>query len=147
MKRWKKDATKERLWIINHALRTLFKNENIEVLELMGFTRPHIEDIKMNIDKENIKIGENMIVNIEFVPKYYQLFMIDYIIHFIKFNGKHSEKMFKLAVKKCKKYELIKIRKKHSFKQMTIRKHYPGIHAIQLLINGHRYKKQEFTLE
>ncbi|MGD1836286.1 MAG: DNA alkylation repair protein [Nitrososphaeraceae archaeon] len=147
LKRWKKDASKERFWIINHALRTLFKNGNIDALELMDFTKPNISKTKIDLDKENIKIGENMIIQIEFLSKYNQLLMIDYIIHFIKSNGKHSEKVFKLTVKTCKKDQLIKIRKKHSFKQMTTRKHYPGIHIIQLLINGHRYNKQEFMLE
>ena len=147
LKRWKKDASKERFWIINRALRTLFKNGNIEALELMGFTKPHIEDTKIQLDKENIKIGENMIIQIELLSKYNQLLMIDYIVNFVKYNDKHTEKVFKLVVKKYKNDELIKIRKKHSFKQMTTRKHYPGIHTIQLLINGHRYQKHKFLLE
>ena len=143
LKQWNKNATKERQWIIRHSLRTLFKQGNKNALELMGYTNPKIENTSISID--DAKIGESKYIEIKFSSLKNQKLMIDYVIHYMKANGKHSEKVFKMANKSVKK-EVIILKKKHSFRQMSTRKHYPGKHYIELIINGNRYNKQEFTL-
>ena len=72
--------------------------------------------------------------------------MIDYVINFVKANGKQSEKVFKLAKKSLSAKQEITIDKKHSFKKITTRKYYPGKHAIKLLINGKCYDGMDFDL-
>jgi len=143
LKKWKINATKERQWVIKHALRTLFKQENKDALELMGYTNPEIANASISID--NPRIGESKYVEMKFTSLKNQKLMIDYVIHYMKANGKRSEKVFKMANKNVKK-EVIILKKKHSFRQMTTRKHYPGIHYIELIINGNRYSKYELNL-
>ena len=146
LKKWKKNQSKERLWIIKHALRTLFKKGNKNALELMGYFEPRISNAEINIISK-IKIGEQANVKVRFKSLTNQKLMIDYVIHYFKSNGKHSEKVFKLAIKNVKENELINLSKRHSFKQMTTRKHYSGKHIIELVVNGKKFAKREFTLQ
>ena len=37
--------------------------------------------------------------------------------------------------------------KKHSFKDLSTRKHYPGIHSIAIIVNGAERDKLDFSLE
>ena len=146
LKDWKKDASKERQWIIKHSLRTLFKKGDKDALELMGFLEPKIDNTRISL-KPEIKIGENAIIEVKFDSLCDQKLMIDYVIHYMKSNGKQSEKVFKLAVKNAKENENINLSKKHSFRQMTTRKHYPGKHIVELVVNGKRFARHEFILQ
>ncbi len=146
LKQWNINASKERKWIIRHALRTLFKKENKAALEFMGFHKPSIADIVLSLDKQKIMIGETAFFAVTFTSLKQQKLMIDYVIHYIKANGKHADKVFKLSIKNAKQGEIITLKTKHSFKQMTTRKHYPGRHIIEVMVNGYRFEKHEFLV-
>jgi hypothetical protein len=34
----------------------------------------------------------------------------------------------------------------HSFRPVTVRIYHPGVHSLELQVNGHRYGKTDFTL-
>ena len=147
LKKWQENSNKNRDWIIKHALRTLFKKGHKEALALVGNYFPKIKLERLNLEKNNIKIGENLnfLVSIESLIK--QKLMIDCKIYYLKANGKHNEKVFKLAGKKADKKEKLEVKGKISFKNMTTRKHYPGQHFIEILVNGERFNKEEFFVK
>ncbi len=64
----------------------------------------------------------------------------------MKANGKPAPKVFKIAKKKIAPAEKLHFSKKHSLKQMTTRKHYPGKHFISLMINGKVIGKKQFMV-
>ena len=72
--------------------------------------------------------------------------MIDYLVHFLRANGKHSAKVFKLSQKTLGAGEKIKITKKHSFQIITTRKYYPGSQSFQPQINGKLFGKVDLVL-
>jgi hypothetical protein len=72
--------------------------------------------------------------------------MVDYVVYFMKANGKQAPKVFKAAKKSLKPGESVNITKKHSFKQRSTRVHYPGKHSLEVQINGRGYGKVDFTL-
>ena len=146
LKEWKKGATKERQWLIRHSLRTLFKQGNRDALELMGFFKPEVSDLKLILDSANIKMGGHLKFSVDMTSMKEQDLMIDYTIHYMKSNGKLSPKVFKLSLKSAGKREKLNMTHKHSFKQMTTRKHYKGLHQIELVINGYTFQKVEFKL-
>lgn len=146
LKKWKKNATNERQWIIRHSLRTLFKQGNKAALELMGYFKPELADVTLLLERANIKIGDNLRLTATMTSLKDQSLMIDYAIHYMKSNGEHSPKVFKLSVKKVKNGEYLEVASKVSFKQMTTRKHYKGTHFAQLIINGYKIHKKEFML-
>lgn len=71
-----------------------------------------------------------------------QKLVIDYIIHFVKANGKTAGKVFKLKNFTLKPNEKIVLIKKHHIKPITTRVFYPGVHDLQIQINGVGYKKK-----
>ena len=70
--------------------------------------------------------------------------MVDYIIHYMKANGKTNEKVFKLAIVDL--HGTKKINKRHSLRQMSTRKHYSGKHSVEILVNGERFCHKSFEL-
>ena len=72
--------------------------------------------------------------------------MIDYVVDYMKANGKPAPKVFKCAKKKIASGEILHFSKKRSLKPMTTRKHYPGKHFISLMINGKVFGKKQFMV-
>lgn len=150
LKSWQKNTNPETLWIINHASRTLLKKGHSGALKLLGFD-PDIEVSvsKISIEPETINMGQD----IEFSFKIHsqsekeQRLMIDYIIHFMKANGKTAPKVFKLTQKVLAKKQSMSFSKRHSFKKISTRVYYPGLHYIEIQINGNRLGKYSFTLK
>ncbi len=135
--RWQGN-TKNTDWIIKHGCRTLLKQGNKRAMLLFGFANTELMKVeKLQFSNKAPKIGEDItfsfILNLDIQQK--QKVRIEYIVHYIKANGKPSPKVFQL-----KEAEMIagnhSITKKHSFKNMSTRKHYPGEHKFVVVING-----------
>ena len=76
-----------------------------------------------------------------------QNLMIDFVVHYMKANGKMAPKVFKLSKKKLQADEKLHFKKKLSFKAISTRKYYSGLHKIEIQINGKRYGKVHFELK
>ncbi len=146
LQKWQKGASTNRNWLIKHALRTLLKRGHKGALMLLGYGQPAVKVKKLAITNTTIQQGGYLNFSLELESQKEQNLMIDYAIHFVKANGKLSDKVFKLAIKKAKK-EKLHFTKKHSFKQMTTRKHYPGKHVLEIIVNGDRFETQAFDLQ
>lgn len=150
LRKWKNaDGSKNMEWLIQHALRTLLKQGNLDALDLLGYSANPIIDINnFTLQKSNISIGEKLVLKFELKNRSTEPvnLMIDYIIHFMKKNGKTNPKVFKLSKKTLKGGELVRLSKSHTITQLSTRKIYPGKHKIQLQINGHQFKTVDFTV-
>lgn len=148
-KQWLKANNKETNWIVKHACRTLLKQGHPEVFPLFGFTEnPKIEVMKFTIDKKKFSIGStaNISLEIQSISTQKQKLSIDYKMYYMKKNGKQSPKVFKFSEKAIDANQNLSLSTKHSFQEMTTRKHYPGKHKIELMINGKIYNTIEFSL-
>jgi hypothetical protein len=76
-----------------------------------------------------------------------QELIIDYVVHFVRLNGKQTRKVFKLARRTIRPGEVVRLVKKHSFRPITTRRYYAGEHGIQAQINGKLFPLVSFTLE
>lgn len=133
-------------WIIKHALRTLLKRGNKEALKLFGFdSLNNFEVINFTIKDEKIKIGNSSEFTFQLNIKMKTLLRIEYAIYFVKMNGTHSKKVFQITEKEFEKGGY-NFNKKHSFKNLTTRKHLPGEHFVSLIINGEEKRKTMFEL-
>jgi 3-methyladenine DNA glycosylase AlkC len=146
LKEWQKEKTKNFAWIANHSLRTLLKKGDKQALSLLGFKNPEIKNCKLTISNSKYRIGDNLEFSFEFISIKKQKLMIDYAIHYVKANGKLSKKVFKFINSTKKENEKVKLKSLHSLRQMTTRKHYPGIHFLEIFINGIPFVKKEFQL-
>ena len=146
--KWTQNASEDRLWIIRHASRTLLKQGHPRALGLQGFTEPLGISVELTLKEETIAIGETLFYTamLKNTDSSTQNLMIDYVIHYVKANAKQSDKVFKWRTVALASGEHIQLDGKQSFKELTTRKHYPGIHSIGLQINGKRYSSVSFSV-
>jgi len=134
-------------WIIKHGLRTLLKKGNKSALKLFGQDQmKNLKLGKVHLLKRKIKIGEELPFNFKIHLQTLKItkVRIEYKIYFFKKNGTYTSKVFKISEKNLKEDCLIN--KKHSFKQLSTRTHYAGIHYISIILNGNEGTKEIFTI-
>jgi 3-methyladenine DNA glycosylase AlkC/predicted GIY-YIG superfamily endonuclease len=138
--------SKERDKLVKHALRTLLKAGNSEAMKLFGFITPKDVIVKnISLLDKYINIGESGEFSYEFKMKTPGKIRLEYAIDYLKKNGKHNRKVFKISENNYDE-GIFSGSKKHSFKQMSTRKHYAGEHFISLIINGKEMKTTSFFL-
>ncbi|MDB4584207.1 DNA alkylation repair protein [Draconibacterium sp.] len=135
--RWQGDS-KNTDWIIKHACRTLLRQGNKRAMLLFGFANPElmkVDNLKFSTDSP--KIGDEITFSFDLkldMPQK-QKVRLEYIVHFVKANGKTSPKVFQIKEVEMQP-GVHQIRKKHSFKNMSTRKHYAGEHRFEVVVNG-----------
>lgn len=125
-------------WIVKHGCRTLLKAGNRRALMLFGFGDPlniHIDNLRLDQDK--IAIGDDVNFSFSLINDVGDEVKVrlEYAVDFQKAGGKRSKKVFKIS-EKLYPSGLHEISKKHAFKNMSTRKHYPGQHFISVIVNG-----------
>ena len=145
---WDK-ANAHTLWIIKHASRTLIKKGNKETLLLFDFEQnAKAEVLNLKLNKQKIRLGDSLQFEFDIrsqKPKPQKL-VIDYAVHYYKKTGVLLPKVFKLKEFTLPGNASCHLVKKHRFEDFTTRKHYPGKHAIEILINGKIAAHKEFEL-
>jgi 3-methyladenine DNA glycosylase AlkC len=135
--------------VLKHGLRTLLKQGDIQALELFGLNSEVKIQLKdFSLLTKNVKFGDYLefqyeIENLEIQEVSIRL---EYRIYFLRENGTLYPKTFKIAEKKLTQNETYKNIKKHSFKLITTRKFYSGIHKITFLVNGKELVTEDFCL-
>jgi 3-methyladenine DNA glycosylase AlkC len=148
-KRWLVDASDQRRWIVNHALRSAIKRAEPGALAVIGFGKqPKIALANITLTPKHPRIGDKITLSFEITntDKRHQRLLVDLRIHFVKANGKTSPKVFKLKTLELGATETAPISKTLSLAEMTTRKHYPGQHAVEAVINGHPQPLDSFML-
>lgn len=136
-------------WIVKRAIRTLVKDGHPKALALLGFDKkPELAIDDFQIENLKINLGEELTFSfgIQSTSKRTQKVNIDYLVYYQKKNGGLSPKVFKLKALELNANQQMKITKKHRFENFTTRKHYPGLHQIQLSINGALQELYNFEL-
>lgn len=147
--RWQSIPDEGTQWLIRHASRTLIKQGHPGALALLGYpveANLHLENLTM--ERASISEGEDLVFRftIRSESEQPQNLMIDYVIHFMKANGKPAPKVFKLTKKTLKNGEVLHLSKKHSFRRINTRKHYPGQHRLGIQVNGRVLAEVDFEL-
>lgn len=135
-------------WVVKHACRTLLKKANRDVLSIFGFGNSSDVDVTgVKIETPVVKMGEDLVFTFEISVAQDTKIRLEYGIDYMKANGKQSRKVFQISefvlpAGKVKKYE-----KSHSFANVSTRKHYPGAHAVALIVNGVPHDALGFDVE
>lgn len=125
-------------WILKHASRTLLKQAEPRILRLFGLGEvSHLAPVKVSTNKPSVTIGEafNFTFTLETTAKCLGNLRVEYGMHFVKANGKRNRKVFKIGEGQWREKQKV-YSKTHSFKQLSTRKHYPGEHKLEVLVNG-----------
>ncbi|MBU6953388.1 DNA alkylation repair protein [Hahella sp. HN01] len=148
-RRWAVDASEGRTWIIRHALRSLVKAGNKDAICILGGTEnPSVNIDDISITPQRVSLGEAVRLSFEIkstAPEAQRL-LIDYAVHFVKANGGTRPKVFKLRTLTLQPNEKTTLNAIVSFAELKTRRHYPGRHHIDVLINGEPYPLGDFEL-
>ncbi len=148
-KRWK-GASKNTDWIVKHGCRTLLKRGNREVLRLFDFGS--IQKIKI----ENFKVLTPLVKTGNYMSFQFELIntaqsaakiRLEYGIYYQKVSGSLSKRVFMLSEKSYAAGETVCIHRRQSFKRVSSRKLYPGLHRVGLIVNGEEVAMGDFFLE
>jgi 3-methyladenine DNA glycosylase AlkC len=147
-RRWLRGATAERQWIVNHALRSAVKRADAGALGALGYgAKADVSVRGKRISPARAKIGGSVAVSFTLTNKLAkaQRVMADLVVHFVKSRGTGA-KTFKMKVLTLAPRASVLVSKKIGLQQLTTRKHYPGVHRVEALLNGRRVALGNFTL-
>jgi len=134
-------------WIVKHGCRTLLKQANPEALAVFGFgDSDDVKASKFALSTKTVAIGDEFTFSFIIETKAAVKTRLEYAIDFVKANGKQSRKIFQISEIMLKANEKKLYEKTHSFVDLSTRKHYPGIHAIALIVNGVQQGILEFEV-
>ena len=145
-KRWY-GKSKNTDWIVKHAMRGLLKKGNTDALRLFGWHGSEgIETTNLKLSSTKVQPGGKLEFSFSIKPvkPVNENVRLEYTIDFITSSGKTSRKIFKITEGKFEKGKIYNFAKKHSFKDLTIRKHFKGKHLIGIIVNGERTAEKNF---
>ncbi|WP_223511191.1 DNA alkylation repair protein [Pseudomonas sp. GL-B-19] len=145
---WSLD-NKHTAWIAKHALRSLIKQGNQRALAIIGASgKAEVEIVGVKVEPAVIRLGEK--ITLSFVVKSTvadsQRLVIDYAIDYVKANGSTSAKVFKLKALTLPGKATEQVSRGQQIKELTTRKHYVGLHAVHILVNGERLASTSFEI-
>jgi 3-methyladenine DNA glycosylase AlkC len=145
---WSLD-NKHTAWIARHALRSLIKQGNQRALAIIGASgKPEVEIIDIQVNPPVIGLGEKITLSfaVRSTAQASQRLVIDYAIDYVKANGSTSSKVFKLKALTLSGKATEPIARGQHIKELTTRRHYAGLHAVHVLINGERVASSAFEI-
>jgi len=136
-------------WIIKHGCRTLLKQGDKEVMELFGFHAIKniiIEDFQLLTPK--VKMGKSLEFSFKLLNhnKTNTRIRLEYGIYYQKANGTLSKKVHQISEKEYAANSITPVTRKQSFREITTRVFYPGLHQVSVIINGNEFEKYDFEL-
>jgi 3-methyladenine DNA glycosylase AlkC len=151
LKRWKQQRNQESSelrWMSKHALRTLVKQGDSQALQFLGFhAKPKIQVTEFALKSSKIKPGQAIEFAFKVTAQRDESLLIDFVIDFVKANGKLSPKVHKLKEIKLGKGESATLNKRHLLRAAaTTYTLYPGRHHLTLQINGKPFGTLSFVL-
>ncbi|MGZ5253604.1 MAG: DNA alkylation repair protein [Flavitalea sp.] len=146
-KKWK-GKTKETDAIIKHASRSLLKAGNSSILDFYNLNGKGMKVQKFSLGSTSVGIGDRIEFNFTVKNTFSETLAarLEYGIHFRLSNGTLSRKVFKISERNLKPGEEVSIKKSHSFRIITTRKFYPGLHMLSVIVNGKEHAPHEFNL-
>lgn len=144
-KRWYGES-KNRDWVVKHGARTLLKAGDSDVLEIFGFSSEGIDVLDLEVGSR-VRVGEYIDFSFKISSaKSLGKLRIEYKVGLVRQKGKMGYKVFKISERDLSEREIF-IERSHSFKPVTTRVYYEGIHTITVVINGKEFVTKEFYLE
>ncbi|MBO6717736.1 MAG: DNA alkylation repair protein [Rhizobiaceae bacterium] len=137
-------------WIAKHALRTLIKKGDANALALVGASgAAEVRIDGFAVTPGAVTLGAHVAIIGEIVStsKKDQRLVADYAVYYVKKNGAPSRKVFKLKEFDLPAGARQPLSIKRAIRDFTTRKHYPGHHRVELMVNGKVLAEGGFDLE
>lgn len=136
-------------WIIRHALRTLIKQGDARALALIGVgAGAAVTVLHFSVTPEAVRLGEAIAIRADLrsTAGAAQRLVVDYRVHYARSGGKTGAKVFKLRTFDLGAGEAVTLGTRQIIKDFSTRRHYPGTHALELIVNGQIVAHAAFDL-
>lgn len=139
-------SRKELDWITAHALRGLVKAGHPRAMKMLGYD-PDLElRAEIALPRREVRIGDALELACVLAAAPGSAVLVDYVLHFQRPSGKTSAKVFKLKQARVTRDQL-RLKKTHKLKgDATTFKLVPGLHRVELMVNGRVRAAAEFDL-
>ncbi len=145
---WHMDAPEIRQKMLRHALRNLLKEGRQQALSLYDMSSPQVRNVFMELPQTIIAVGESLTIRfqVESASAREQRLRFDIVIHYRKGNGTLSPKVFRWKDINLPAHQVHVAEKKISFRPITTRRYYGGLHKVEIKINGAKHAELDFDL-
>ena len=139
----------ERQRLVRHACSSLIKQGHSATLRAIGYKAPRVKVEGLTIKTPVVKFGENLEFELSLVSlaRKSQPLIIDYAVHHQKANGQLTPKVFKWKAVNLSGDGSLVASRRHPMREITTRKYYPGLHRLEILINGKSIMTTDFRLK
>jgi 3-methyladenine DNA glycosylase AlkC len=169
--RWWADGDEPRRRLVRHGLRTLVKRGDPAALDVLGHVgADHLVVREVSIDPGAAVIGGSVRITATVVDtrspgddadaadvraatepvvgpgSATQRVAVDFVVHFVKANGSTSPRVFKGAVRTLGPGGATVVTRLVSLAQQSTRTHHPGVHRVEVQVNGQRSDAGSFLL-
>ncbi|MFN8713715.1 MAG: DNA alkylation repair protein [Bacteroidota bacterium] len=135
--------------IVKHGCRTLLKQGNAEILKHFKLADdPALTISDFKILTPEVKTGEylDFTFTVSNSSRKAQTIRLEYTLYYLMKNGQFSKKVFKISEKLYAAGNSTHVLKKHSFRVITTRQYYTGLHKLGVILNGKEKVTGEFML-
>ncbi|MBE2226232.1 MAG: DNA alkylation repair protein [Ignavibacteria bacterium] len=136
-------------WIVKHGLRGLLKKGNPDALKLFGWHGSEgLETTGFKLSSTKVPNGGKFDFTFSITPvkPVNENVRLEYTIDFLTSTGKTGRKIFKITEGRFEKGKTYSFTRKHSFRDLTTRKHFKGKHKIAIIVNGEKTAEKDFYI-
>jgi len=147
--RWSRGASPARAWIVRHALRTAVKRGERAALAVVGYAaqaRVALEAARILPLRPAIGQAVSITFTLRSTAARSQRLLVDLRVHYKRAGGRTHAHVFKLKTLTLPAGGRIDFHKRLSLADLSTRRHHPGNHAVEALVNGRPLELGVFQL-
>ncbi len=137
------------VWIAKHALRSLIKKGDRRALTIVGAGKAAAITVSgFAVSPRSIALGGAVTLTFDLRSTIAerQRLVVDYAVHYVKKSGSTAAKIFKLRSFDLEGGATRSFAHRQTVRDFTTRTHHPGLHKVELLVNGQIVAEGDFTL-
>lgn len=148
-RQWLVNAPEPRQRLVRHALRFAVKRGDAGALAVLGMGHAvalDVQQVAITPAQPHIGAAVTIAFDLHNPKPVTQQVLADLRVHYVKANGGTGAKVFKLSTLALQAGSTHRLSKRLSLAQMTTRTHHPGLHRVELMLNGHAHALGQFEL-
>lgn len=145
-----KGVCEETDWVIRHGCRGMLRAADAKTMALFGIVpQPDVKVMEWTVTPDLIAIGGSVQFRYGLqVPEGESVKLrIELAVMYPRSTGKMYRKLFKLSEKTVAGGSIVQGGRFFSFADLSTRRHYPGTHRLQLIVNGHEAAAVDIILQ
>jgi 3-methyladenine DNA glycosylase AlkC len=134
-RRWKEAGAD---WVVRHGMRSLVKQGDPRALALLGYDPDAAIALQeLTVTPERVSVGGTVELAFTLMADDAPVsVMVDYRVHHAGARATRSAKVFKLATRTLDPAIPQRITRRHTFRDVSVRRIHPGPHLVEIQVNG-----------